>query len=166
MQSDAQLAELLGYTPGAIVQWKRRGSIPDKALKRVESYRLQGRIAARMDERRNELGHQVLYEGLCLALYLAPSLDVAASRRFPQLDYSITLRTYASFFNEIALVCAEEVAGRIPSTGGAAIDALASLTQDDPADLYVRVMRRAHAWRLPTGPDEPFAAAKAILGQG
>ncbi len=96
--------------------------------------------------RREELGHQVLYEGLCLALFLAPSLD-AFGRRFGAAAYTDTLRNYASYFREIEISCAEEVATRLQEINGNAADAFESLTKDDPGTLTTRIIDRAHWWR-------------------
>lgn len=146
--TDAQLSDILGYSHGVITQWRRRGSVPDKARRRAEAFRKGGEIGLRIDGRRRELGHQVLYEGRCLAIFLAPSCDTTISRRFSHVEYVPTLREYASFFDEIVLACAEEIAARLATIEGNATDALESLTTDDPKALYQRVIKRAHQWRL------------------
>lgn len=146
--NDAQLADILGYSHGAITQWRRRGSVPDKARRRAETFRKAGEIGLEMDKKRRELGHQALYEGRCLAIFLAPSGDSTISRRFSHAQYVPALREYASFFDEIALACAEEIAARLATIEGNVTNAFESLTTDDPKALYQRIIERAHQWRL------------------
>jgi len=100
-----------------------------------------------MDQRRIQLGHQIMYEGLCLALFLAPARETSGSR-FSAVAFGGVLRNYASLFREIELACAEEVAARLADMSGAnAADAMAALTGDNPEALYDRVMKRAYTWR-------------------
>lgn len=148
-QNDAQLAEFIGLSRTAVSLWRKRNSIPDSARRKVATLSRYGKFARQMDERRIELGHQLLYEGLCLALALAPAVDTIATKRFPATFYGGILRQYASFFREIELACAEEVAARLKELpeGQNAADAMASLIQDDHAALYERILHRAHLWR-------------------
>lgn len=141
--SDAQMAEMLGLTRGAVTQWRKRGSIPEKARRRVESYRLAGRAGVALQDRARELGDQLMYEGRCLALFLAPSRDAIETRRIALPHYEATWREYATLFERVCLASAEEIAERQGKVGGNATDALADLTRDDPADLLARIMARA-----------------------
>ena len=141
--SDAQLAEILGLTRGAVTQWRKRGSIPDKAKSRVESFRLLGRDRVAAQDRAKALGSQLMFEGRCLALFLAPSRDAIATRRIAPAHYEAQWREYADLFERICLACAEEIAERQKVMEGTPADALADLTKDDPADLLERIMDRA-----------------------
>lgn len=145
-RSDAQLADCLGYSRSNINVWRKRGAVPETALARMKSL-MPGIVQARaMQARREELGHQLMYEGLCLALWLAPSID-SLGKRFGAPIYSGTLRNYASYFSEIELACAEQVAERLALIAGNAADALESLTKDDPDKLMKAVLARAEWWR-------------------
>ena len=145
--NDAQLAEFIGVSRTAVSLWRKRNSIPESARRRVASLSRYGQAARAMDERRIELGHQVMYEGRCLAIWLAPSHDAAKSGRISPMHYSERMRHFASLFSEIELACAEEVAKRLGSIDGNAADAMASLTGDPVDDLYQRVLQRAMEWR-------------------
>ncbi len=142
-RSETHLAQILGLSQGSISQWRRRGSIPSKAIRRVESYRVLGRDRLAAQDRAEELGEQRMFEGRCLALFLAPSLDAVVTRRIAVPHYEATWREYATLFDRICLACAEEVAERQEKIAGNATDAMADLTKDDPADLLARIMTRA-----------------------
>lgn len=146
-RSDAQLAEILGYTRGAIHQWRSRGGVPEGVQRRFESLKAVEEIATRMADRRRELGQQVLYEGRCLALFIAPSFDAALRQRFSFDHYDGVLRNYASFFDEISLACAEEVSERLKLIEGNPTDAMSDLAKDDVSVLYDRILKRADNWR-------------------
>jgi hypothetical protein len=148
VDSDAQLAEIMGYNRSTVAQWKARGAIPAKAMRRFKTLIENGKRGISMQERRESLGHQVMYEGRCLAIWLAPSLDSVTTQRIPALSYSGTMRQYASFFSEIELACAEEVAARLASLpDGNASDAMASLASEPPGELLSRILARAFDWR-------------------
>ncbi|MDZ7896397.1 MAG: hypothetical protein U5M50_16475 [Sphingobium sp.] len=121
--------------------------VPEKARVRFRGYQRGGARFAEMDARRKELGQQRLYEGRCLALYLAPACDAVISRRFTLANYMGSLRNYASLMDEICLACAEEIAERQQQIGGNATDAFDSLCADDPRQLYERIIDRARQWR-------------------
>ncbi|EQB31520.1 hypothetical protein M529_14475 [Sphingobium ummariense RL-3] len=86
-----------------------------------------------------------MFEGRCLALFLAPSRDAIETRRIALPHYEAQWREYATIFERICLACAEEVAERQEKIGGTVGEAMADLTRDDPADLLARVMDRARA---------------------
>jgi hypothetical protein len=146
LPSDAQLAEMLGYTPGAITQWRRRGGVPDKARRRFESYQRNISSGHLRQRRRDDLGKEIMFAGRFLAIFLAPSVD-AAGRRFKLLGYEDVLREYTSYFNEIELACAEEVSETMSRNGANATEALHSLSGDASLELYWRIIQRAHEWR-------------------
>lgn len=101
-----------------------------------------------MEAHRKFLGHQILYEGRCLALFLAPSIDATISRRFSLANYMGNLREFASFFDEITLACADEIHECMTKISGNATEAFESLSQSDPKELYLRVLERAKIWRF------------------
>ncbi|RIV82988.1 hypothetical protein D2V17_14395 [Aurantiacibacter xanthus] len=108
--------------------------------------------------RREELGQQLLYEGRCLAIFIAPSFD-AYGRRFSPLEYAAQMRDFTSFFDEIALACAERIADRKEEKGGNATEAFESIVKDigkpDAPDrletFYEEVTQRARYWRYGDG---------------
>ena len=134
---------MLGVSQAAISQWRRRGSIPDKARNRVESFRLLGGVRLAAQDRAKALGSQLMFEGRCLALFLAPSRDAIATRRIAPAHYEAQWREYADLFERICPACAEEIAQRQKVIEGTPADALADLTKDDPAVLLERIIDRA-----------------------
>lgn len=144
--NDAQLVEMLGYSHGAISQWRRRGSIPEKAKQKVAAYREGGSRLLKMQARRRYLGNQVLYEGRCLALLLAPSID-SVGKRFSIANYMGSLRNFASLFEDIELACADLIYDRRERDGGNATDAFDRLTQEDLPKLYDAIIDRAMRYR-------------------
>lgn len=146
VSKDRELANILGLDPAAISQWRRRRSVPKSALRKVAAFAPRTSALCIMQERRSELGHHLLYEGLCLAIWLAPSLD-AFGKRFGPAAFTGALRQYASYLPEIELACAEQVAEFRDKYGGNATDAFERLTREDPVTLYDRILDRAHWWR-------------------
>ena len=143
VSSDAQMAEKLGLTRGAINQWRTRGRVPETARQRVESFRLLGSDRLAAQDRAKALGSQLMFEGRCLALFLAPSRDALATRRIAPAHYEAQWREYADLFERICLACADEIAQRQKVIEGTPADALADLTKDDPVVLLERIMDRA-----------------------
>ncbi len=146
-RNDAHLAELLGYTRANVATWKRRGKVPDAAkakLKALAPYSRQGREAA---GRYEEFSPETRAKGLCLAIYLAPSLDAVKTKRFSEIEYGGVLDLYAGIFQQIRLACTEEVAQRMVESDVQAVTALESLVREDTNDLYDRVLSRAMWWR-------------------
>lgn len=99
-----------------------------------------------MQARRRYLGNQVLYEGRCLALLLAPSID-SVGKRFSIANYMGSLRNFASLFEDIELACADLIYDRRERDGGNATDAFDRLTQEDLPKLYDAIIDRAMRYR-------------------
>lgn len=148
VSSNGQLAKVLGYTAQNVSLWRKRGAVPEAALARVKA--LEGSIVQQrlLQRQRQEMGTAVLYEGLCLAIWLAPSLD-AFGRRFGAANFTGTLRQYASLFTEIEVACAEEIEAKLREIGGAnATLAFEELTKEPAEPLMERIIQRAHHWRF------------------
>ena len=143
--NDAELARFFGVEAPAVSAWRSRG-IPKRVAREFERLRPDVPRQSAMAEARERLGLQVVYEGLCLAIWLAPSLD-AFGRRFGATVYTARMREFASYFAEIETACAEEIEARRAQIGGNATDAFESLTREEPGPLLDRIMERARWWR-------------------
>lgn len=158
--NDAELARFFGVGPATISAWRARG-VSKQARRTFAQLRPDAEKASEAQLRRVELGHQVMYEGLCLALWLAPSID-SLGKRFGAPTYSGILRNYASYFREIELACAEHVAERLSLIEGNAADALESLTRDNPEALLKAVLERAEWWRYGYLDQEKYSARHTL----
>lgn len=144
--NDAELAEFLDVGPAAVSAWRTRG-VSKKARRAFEKLRPDVPHLSEMNARYASFPPETRGKGLCLALYLAPSCDAVATKRFSEFAYNGALEMYASLFREIEVACMDEVATRMDEEGISAVEALNSLGKEPVADLYDRVISRALLWK-------------------
>lgn len=146
VRKDAQLAEKLGYTTGAIANWKKRGLVPDSAEVRAQLAERNQLQSLDLEKRRRELGTDAMLWGQRLAILLAPSID-AVSSRFAATSFDKISAQYADYFTEIVLACAEAVHQARQEHGGTWKSAMERLIVGDVGSVFGEITRRAAAWR-------------------
>lgn len=152
--SDAKLADLLGYTRANVAAWRKRGAVPAGALERFRVVSTDRQRATAMAEVYAQFTPDTRGKGLCLAIFLAPSLDAVRQGRFSEIVYGGVLQNYADHFREIEVACTEEVARRMAEREMTPTQALESLSLEDVGDLYDRMLQRAYQWRYGTATDQ------------
>lgn len=150
VRKDAHLADKLGYSTAAIAQWKKRGEVPASAGVRLELVERDGRAAIAIKARKDQLDKKALKLGRELAIMLAPSLD-AISVRFAHATFDKLVSSYAEYFDEIALACAEILERRYREHPGSWESALQGLTIGDTSAIYTEATQRAMWWRHGSG---------------
>lgn len=99
--TDAELAAKLEVNPSAISQWKKRGSVPDKAIRRVESIREQRARLYKLDEFNQTLNPDVRHRAIMLAIHFSANRDTWYNGQLSTNEYMSTLGLYAAQFDAI-----------------------------------------------------------------
>ena len=94
--TDAELAAKLDVNPSAISQWKKRGSVPEKALRRVETIREQRARYYKLDEFNKTLDPNVRHKAIMLAIHFSANRDTWYNGQLDFNEYMSTLGLYAS----------------------------------------------------------------------
>lgn len=138
-RSNRELAEFFKVGRAAVSVWRRRG-VPKHIQRRCDHIRRQSAL------RTANLGADQMFEGLRLALWLAPSVD-SIGHRFGYAAFDDIHNNYALFFFEIRQACAELIDDYMTGanvTPAAAFEALKCL---DPQRLLDEVIE--HVMRMP-----------------
>ena len=140
--TDAELAAKLEVNPSAISQWKKRGSVPEKALRRVEAIREQRAKYYKLDEFNKTLDATVRHRAIMLAIHFAANRDTWFNGQLDTNEYMSTLGLYASQFDAVLAACAFMILEAMRDAGSpeAAFDHLI-----DGPSLRAEIMSRALA---------------------
>ena len=118
--TDAELAARLEINPSAISQWRKRGKVPDKALRRIQAIREQRLRHYRLDDFNKTLSPDVRHSATMLALHFGVNRDTLLNGQLRQHEYISTLAMYAAQFDAVQAACALMLLDMMRETGSVA----------------------------------------------
>jgi hypothetical protein len=104
--TDAELAAALEVNPSAISQWRKRGKVPDKAIRRLETIRKKKAQYYRLDGFNSTLNPDVRHKATMLALHFCINRDTLLNGQLRSFEYYSTLGMYAAQFEAVQTACA------------------------------------------------------------
>lgn len=104
--SDADLARLLGLQRSAVAQWKKRGSVPAKAMGKADQIAFAITREGQAEAWLETMPQDIRAYAKALAIKCASPTDYRAESAEAKRNLALRLYRKASLFEELAVACA------------------------------------------------------------